>query len=197
MPAVQRREQFVDATIAMVARRGIEGATTRAIAEEADAPLAALHYCFPSKEALFFAVMERMSEQVEGILAEVPEGLGLGRAAGLLLRRVMAWYRDNEELAQAQLELFFWMAHAAGDTGRRSFELFSPVLATRLRRSMLPDDDESLVEPVVRLVSAQADGLLVRWVGFRDWEQACADTELAAEAIEQLCAARRRAVVSD
>lgn len=36
----------------------MDGATTRRIAEEANAPLATLHYCFSSKEVLFAAVFE-------------------------------------------------------------------------------------------------------------------------------------------
>lgn len=36
----------------------LSGATTRLIADQADAPLASLHYCYDSKEALFDVVFE-------------------------------------------------------------------------------------------------------------------------------------------
>jgi AcrR family transcriptional regulator len=48
LPADVRREQFIDAAVNVIARVGVDGATTRRIAEEADAPPAALHGCFQS-----------------------------------------------------------------------------------------------------------------------------------------------------
>jgi hypothetical protein len=50
LPADVRREQFIDAAVNVIARVGVDGATTGRIAEEADAPLAAPHYCFQSNE---------------------------------------------------------------------------------------------------------------------------------------------------
>lgn len=52
IPAEERRLQFVEAAARVIATEGLPAATTRRIATEADAPLAALHYCFRNKEEL-------------------------------------------------------------------------------------------------------------------------------------------------
>ncbi|WP_280447927.1 TetR family transcriptional regulator, partial [Nocardia cyriacigeorgica] len=49
---------MVAAAVRVIAARGVDVATTRRIAEEANAPLATLHYCFATKELLFAAVFE-------------------------------------------------------------------------------------------------------------------------------------------
>ena len=51
MPASDRRRQFIDAAIQVIAREGVAKATTRRIAAAANAPAAALH-CFSSKDEL-------------------------------------------------------------------------------------------------------------------------------------------------
>ncbi|MGW0819305.1 TetR/AcrR family transcriptional regulator [Streptomyces viridiviolaceus] len=64
IPADTRREQFIDAAVRVIARDGVVGATTRRIAEEANAPQTSLHYCFQAKENLLLAVFEHLSESL-------------------------------------------------------------------------------------------------------------------------------------
>jgi AcrR family transcriptional regulator len=61
VPSDVRRQQFIDAAVKVIARDGVDGATTRRIAEEAKAPLATLHYCFQTKENLLWAVFEQLA----------------------------------------------------------------------------------------------------------------------------------------
>lgn len=68
------RARLIDAALDVFGRLGFEGASTRQIAKEADANLAAIVYHFGSKEALHIAVAEH-------IVARVRERIGPGIAA--------------------------------------------------------------------------------------------------------------------
>src|SRR5690349_13291355 len=54
--AEERRQDFIEATIKVIAEHGVANATTRRIAAAADSPLASLHYVFHTKDELFCAV---------------------------------------------------------------------------------------------------------------------------------------------
>ena len=60
MPLAQRRQQLVDAAIAVLTREGVPKATTRAIVAEADTSLSVFHYCFDSKQELLDAVIKTL-----------------------------------------------------------------------------------------------------------------------------------------
>lgn len=168
VPAVQRREDFVNAAVRVIAEHGAPGATTRLIAEEADAPLASLHYCFSSKEALFDAVFDALAQRPYDL--DVPLGdTGLGDAAASVLARAIEWYIANPEWARARLELFFWALHTSdGDVAVRSFELQASALAEALRRSCGKRDDVELIEQATHLVVSMIDGLLLQWLSRED-----------------------------
>lgn len=57
---IDTRTRLLDAGERMFADRGYEGTALRAIIREAGVNLAAVHYHFGSKEALFLAIVERM-----------------------------------------------------------------------------------------------------------------------------------------
>ena len=58
MPLAERRQQLVDAAIAVMTREGVDKATTRAIVAEAGTSLSVFHYCFDSKQSLLEAVVK-------------------------------------------------------------------------------------------------------------------------------------------
>src|SRR5690606_16858999 len=54
-----RRRQIIDAAIEVIATEGLARATTRRIAERADATLGSLNHCFRGKDELMRLVLER------------------------------------------------------------------------------------------------------------------------------------------
>lgn len=74
---VERRQQIVEATLRLVARDGAASVTHRAIAQEADVPLAATTYYFASKSDLLLAAFrlhsEREAERIERALGQISE----------------------------------------------------------------------------------------------------------------------------
>ena len=87
--AVERREQILEATLRLLASTPIEGLTTRQLAAELSLTQPALFRHFPSREALFVAVvahargdLERLAERI--LIAPAP-AIALLRALGSAL----------------------------------------------------------------------------------------------------------------
>jgi AcrR family transcriptional regulator len=57
--ADERREQLLSAAVTVMSERGVAGATTRAVTQEAGVPHGVFHYCFRSKQEFFSALLER------------------------------------------------------------------------------------------------------------------------------------------
>ncbi|TWG95373.1 TetR family transcriptional regulator [Nocardioides sp. J9] len=73
----ERVERILDAAAELVVADGVEGLTTRSIAERAGLPVASLYQYFSDKEAVLLALCERdmaeMDDQVATDLAALPE----------------------------------------------------------------------------------------------------------------------------
>ena len=76
MSQVDRRQQLIDAAIRVLQRDGVGHVTTRAIAAEAGAPLASIHYTFGSKDEIVRAAFEQV---ITDLLAELEDGGHSGR----------------------------------------------------------------------------------------------------------------------
>lgn len=74
--AEERRAELVVATLRVMTRDGVAGATTRAVVREAGMTLGAYHYCFASKRDLFRRVIETV------VAEEVAAGLSAVRGGG-------------------------------------------------------------------------------------------------------------------
>jgi AcrR family transcriptional regulator len=96
----ETRARLIAAALDVFGREGFEGATTRQIAREADANLAAIVYHFGSKEELYRAVAEYIVERTSGLVgqamaaANAPEASATIEAARATLLRMMATYVD-------------------------------------------------------------------------------------------------------
>ncbi len=79
MSATERRVQLIDVGLDLFSRRGFRGTTTKEIAAEADVTEAVIFRHFPSKEALYTAVLDsrlgsaerrRRHAEIEGLMAQ-------------------------------------------------------------------------------------------------------------------------------
>jgi AcrR family transcriptional regulator len=186
-PATQRREEFIDAAVRVIAEFGVADATTRRIAEAADAPLASLHYCFRSKGELFFAVFESQAEMLGQRVGRSAPGVGLVPMATQALRESIAWFLEHRDQAVAMLELGLW-ASRQDALGPRSYDVHIGPLTRNLRRACGDADDPSLAEPAARLINVLVDGLLHQWCAYSDDERLSDDTERACLMLEQFLA---------
>ena len=113
--AVDRKEQLINATIAVLQKSGIKGVTTRSVAAEANAPLASIHYTFGSLDDLVLAAFERLIEEVN---AWVVDGLdvkaGYGPCIIGIMERVAGLLED---------ERYGVLLHDLNPTGDRRVEI--------------------------------------------------------------------------
>lgn len=63
LPVAERREQLIEAALAVASREGIDGATVRAVAAEAGVSLGVVHYCFRDKDELLRAMAHTITER--------------------------------------------------------------------------------------------------------------------------------------
>ena len=81
----QRRDRIIDATIDVVAERGVAGTTVRRIAAVADVSLGSLTYHFDGLDELFLLAFERVSQQGHTVFEAVLARPGLDPREGVAL----------------------------------------------------------------------------------------------------------------
>jgi AcrR family transcriptional regulator len=111
--AKDRKEQLISATVELMRREGVQSVTMRAVAKEANAPLATVHYCFSGKEELMEAAAEAWLKNLSSFSGEVPVHVGLRRAVEQVAEGY--WRALEEEPASllAEIELILWATRNA------------------------------------------------------------------------------------
>lgn len=191
--AEQRRQDFVEAAVEVIAAHGVSGATTRRIADAAQAPLATLHYCFHTKEELFVAVFQKQNEGMAERL-EVEEGAGLEKAALEILASSAEWYIDNPRYARAQFDLFLWATRQGGDHTELASEIIEWYIqrfVDAFDRAADADDDPTLALPLANFLLSTLDGVTLEWCAHQDLDRLKSELAFATEAIELLVSSRR------
>lgn len=165
--ADERRQQFVDAAIRVIARDGVAGATTRKIAAEAQATLALLHYCFKTKQDLLNDVFTQCTELgLERAREGVHEGMGLPAAVTTIFKNYESWTLDDPATALSQYELVVWGLRRsdAADLPRKAYQRYvqgtARLLLTGAGDVLGGDEAEVLAAHLVALV----DGHTLQWL---------------------------------
>ena len=196
LPVEERREQIVEAAIAVMSRRGVAAATTRQIAEEAALPLSSIHYCFGGKEALTNAVLERIVELIRAAASEDLEGTGsLGEAIGMMARSFWSLVEADTGLQTMQYELTLGALRGGSpEFARHQYDayvaigegLFEEVTARTGERSAVP------FRQLARFLVAGLDGLILQHLTDPDPERSRAEVELLVAATRTLAAGNTR-----
>ena len=127
LPAHDRRRQLLEAALEVFSRKGFEGSTTKEIAAAAGVTEAMVFRHFPSKQALYAAVLEYESEFCgsEVWMQQIREEMERNDDAGLLRTLasvVMAGYRKDVRFER--LMLFAALeGHEQGLAHHRQFSL--------------------------------------------------------------------------
>ena len=160
-----RRKHFIDAAIQVVANEGVARATTRRIAETANVPLAGLHYCFKTKEELFEAVLEASTAVgIEWGGRDVKPGIGLHRAAEIILRGHLEWILGNLSMVQAQFELTHWALRSPAyrHLAYSENQTYVGTTAQLLREARQEHETSIDVEQLALHIMALVDGYALR-----------------------------------
>jgi AcrR family transcriptional regulator len=113
VPAEERKEQLIAATVELMRREGIQAVTVRAIAKEADAPLATAHYCFSGKDELMEAAAEAWLKNLSSFSGDVPVHLGLRKAVEQVAEGYWRALEEEPSSLLAEIELVLWATRNA------------------------------------------------------------------------------------
>ncbi|QSR24887.1 TetR family transcriptional regulator [Nocardioides aromaticivorans] len=191
--AAERRPQFIEAAIVVIARDGVDGATTRRIADEAKAPLATLHYCFQTKENLLVAVFEHLSSEMSVDLDSIAvKGASTATVAERVLTATMQWLVDRPVRARAEIEIDLWAQRNDPEMARGIYDGFRQAWTDLLMKGRTPLPAAE-VETLVRVMIALADGLTMQFISDLDPQRTMRDTETACTMIRSYLKSRSRA----
>lgn len=111
-PKPDRREVLLNAVIGLLATRGLEGVTHRAVDEAAGLPQGSSTYYFPKKTALLSAaarhlsaLLEKDCEALQVGFAETAAKQGMEAAIDYVAEEVVAYADDARDLFLARIEL--------------------------------------------------------------------------------------------
>ena len=151
LPGADRREQILDVAMRLFARRGFEGTTTRQIARQAGVNEAIIFRHFPSKEHLYWAIIERRcrsSNRARMIERELAAGGDDRRIFTAIAEQFLVREREDElktrlllfsALERHQLSHRFFRNYVA-----RSFELLTAHIRRRIAEGTFRDVDPLL-----------------------------------------------------
>ncbi|HFI2224483.1 TPA: TetR/AcrR family transcriptional regulator [Pseudomonas aeruginosa] len=185
--AEERRQDFIEATIKVIAEHGIANATTRRIAAAADSPLASLHYVFHTKEDLFYAVYESLINMPQRSL-QAPANALPAESVGEMLRQLVKWFIAHPERAITQFELFFWNLRNDPEMAAKIYTVSIEATQQAIQKATGDALDQAALTTVSRLLINLFDGLLLSWTAHGNLERLEAETETACQAVKLLVA---------
>ncbi|WP_062202285.1 TetR/AcrR family transcriptional regulator [Demequina salsinemoris] len=149
IPLEERRRLLIAATLTVIERDGIAGATARRIVQQADMPLGALHYAFENVEDLLAAAADAVTDN-ERLAAE--RGLAEGGAAP-----------DLTDLLVAGMERYVDLLKARPGHELAFLELMLHSSRARLDAPPAPGRYEASYEVVAALLAQAADAAGAAW----------------------------------
>lgn len=108
IPAEERKEQLIAATVELMRREGVQAVTVRAIAKEANAPLATAHYCFTGKDEILDAAAEAWLKNLSLFSSDVPVDLGLRKAVEQVAEGYWRALEEEPSSLLAEIEMILW-----------------------------------------------------------------------------------------
>jgi AcrR family transcriptional regulator len=188
-----RRQQIIDAAIEVIATEGLPRATTRRIAERADATLGSLNHCFRGKDELMRVVLERGIATMEDAFVEVDPAQGLEATIRAVVSAYWRWVRENLGVHLAMMELLMWAIRRQGP-GRRLYAEANDPHGGNLVRAKLSAAVEAdgrapatSVDELARFLIHRFDGLVLEYAESGDEGGCERQTELLAEALVRFC----------
>lgn len=181
MPVEKRRDLLLDAAFRVIARSGVDGATTRAISSEAQVTLSTFHYVFESRDDLLAALVARGTDNEISVIAEALSAAAEDLVDGydgirLMLRESLFGYIDgvvaDPDREQAMISLNQYarqtsdLAWLGADMYRRYYAAIAEGLARAAAQAHV-EWDRPVVD-LAPLVVAATDGITLAYLNTRD-----------------------------
>ncbi|TDV57279.1 TetR/AcrR family transcriptional regulator [Actinophytocola oryzae] len=190
LPADERRRTIIDAAVEVIAAEGLTGATTRRIADRANAPLGALHYCFRDKQELLGHVADRGADRLRQCFAVIDPDRGLEATIRGSVAAYWAWVEENVGLQLALLELGMWrIRRAAGESVYDMYDRFgTDLLTANLTRAAEVDEATPAISvaDMTRFITHRFDGMILEYAASRDRAACQRQADLLADAVVAL-----------
>jgi len=186
LPLAERRQQLLDAALVVMGEKGVAGATTRAITEQAGVPQGLFHYCFDSRHALLRALLERESDVTVSMVAGIdPQRSSLEQALNDSFAAQFQRVSAEPERAAVLSELNV-IARTDPDLlallrAQRTRDL--ATIADCLSRWLSHPSLRSAAGSWAEVVMAGLDGMTEEWLTSRDDDAWQRGSRLFAEAI--------------
>lgn len=191
MSSVDRRLAIVEAALRVIAERGMQGATTRAIVAEAGMPLASFHYAFASRdemmEELIAYVVENQTVAAFSSIKFVTDIRTTVRGGLQAFFDAMVADVEHEQVL-LELMLFAMRTPALATLPQRQWSKFYES-ATELLSAVAVNADiiwSRPIDEVARSLVALTDGLTLAWLATRDRAAAGTVMDIAADSIAAL-----------
>ncbi|MEV0143871.1 MULTISPECIES: TetR family transcriptional regulator C-terminal domain-containing protein [unclassified Nonomuraea] len=161
----RRREQLVDAGIALLRQEGWPGVTTRAVAEGAGTNPGLIHYHFGGLPGLRTAIFRRATDQIIAPLVTELVGAADERAALEMMRRMLPLATGDEQTTRLAAELIVGAMRdpALGAVLRTELRQARAQIAERLGQ-LHPDWPPTRLGGVATLIAASIDGLMLHYM---------------------------------
>jgi len=162
---VRTEEAILEATLRLLARRGVHGTSLDALAEEVGVAKSSILWHFGSKEELLLRVAERAFEAVASGPARTILALpSIEEREEATWRFYLETVRQRPELRRVVLYLIFESAEGRPELRARLRQLYHSMrdLFAEGLRGIVPDDAQRRRRAAVALASL--DGLFLQWL---------------------------------
>ena len=138
--STRTRAQLLDATEKLIEEYGIDGLTIARVASEAGCSVGSLYHHFQDKQAIIYAVLDRLAHETaltaaEGLEVERWEGVTLLGVLEGYLRYALKWYRRFPGVIQAQRILAMNDPHVAARLQTTNREVRGMIVQLLRKRS--------------------------------------------------------------
>ncbi len=187
LPLAERRQQLVDAAIAVMTRDGVNKATTRAIVAEAGTSLSVFHYCFDSKQSLLESVIKTIVGKTVTLAeatfdADAPQSEVIRAAFHAYWDHVTA--NPAEHLLTYEVTQYCLREPEFEHVAKLQYEHYANAYIALFESVGLAS---SWPMPVLaRYLAVVFDGLTLDWLARRDDKSAEAVLDAVAEQVNQL-----------
>ncbi|RPA12669.1 TetR/AcrR family transcriptional regulator [Gordonia sp. OPL2] len=181
MPVEKRRELLLESAFRVIASRGVDGATTRAISAEAGVTLSTFHYVFASRDDLLAALVTRGTDTELAVIATALGAAAAGAERGpggirIMLQESLSGYIDGvvadpgREQAMISLNQYARQTSGLAELGANMYQRYYDAIADGLdvaadQAGVRWDRPTAELAP---LVVAATDGITLAYLNTRD-----------------------------
>ncbi len=167
----ESQEQILEATMQVIVREGLDSASMRAVAEEADVSLGLLSYHFEAKENLIVAAFRHASEQLLDFMLEQLDEAGedpTEKARSAARSFLDGEFKSSEFMA---LWIAIWgVSRTNAEVAKVEQELhgrYSEIIARAIRAAD-PEAPDHIIRQRTTDLSALQNGLWLNWFRFQN-----------------------------